>query len=267
MKSNLTINVVSALLSTFAIIPISSKAAIISAPLTISGITQEQVGPRANCSSGFGGTTIGTGISSLLGRVSLEANDCIAPAGNSFSFLGTMVFTMSSGDEFFADYGGYFTPTIFPSIFTLTNSFFKITGGTGNFLNASGGGTLLGGENIKTGLGLMQATGTISNFKNSNDSSEPKVAYQRIAGAEDNSIAAIAELNTSLIPGSITTLGDYFYQDQSGRILAVNTLPESGSWSLVGIGFACLAVMRRRKLRILQADHWQPGKDLAIERT
>src|SRR5574340_1832775 len=124
MKNNAKNEVVCALLSDLAIIPTASTAEIISAPLTISGITQEQVGPRGNCSSGFGGTTIGTGISSLLGRVSLEANDCITPAGNSFSFLGTMVFTMLSGDEFFADYGGSFTPTSYPSIFTLTNSFF-----------------------------------------------------------------------------------------------------------------------------------------------
>jgi hypothetical protein len=240
-------NVAAALLIASAVMPIAAKAAVLSAPLSITGVTQEEVGPRGECASHFGGTTTGMGISSPLGKVSLVANDCINVGESSISFLGNMVFTMSSGDEFFADYGGYFVPTSYPSIFTLNNAFFKITGGTGKFTNATGGGTLQGGENIDTGLGLMQATGTISNFKNSKDQSDPKTAYELMAGTANDPISAIAELNNSLIFNPTTTLGHYFQYDQSGRLLAENPLPEASSWALLGIGLASLAATRRRK--------------------
>jgi hypothetical protein len=242
-----------ALTIAIAITSTPAKAAVITSPVMISGITQEQVGYRENCPSHFGGTTIGTGISSLLGKVSLEANDCISSSENdpSFSFIGTMTFTLSSGNEFFAEYWGSFTPTSYPSIFTLTNSFFKITGGTGNFKGATGGGTLQGGENIDTGLGLMQATGTISDFKYSKNYSEPKTAYELMAGSANDPISMIAELNNSLISSPTTPLGQYFSQDQSA-LLAENTLPESSSWALLGIGLASLATIRRRKPKLCE---------------
>src|SRR5687768_1926544 len=108
------------------------------AALTISGIIQEHVGYRPDCASQFGGTITGTGTSSLLGTVSIEANDCITPVENYLSFEGKMIFTVSNGDEIFADYFGSFIPTNYPSIYTFKDSFFDIKGGTGNFLSARG---------------------------------------------------------------------------------------------------------------------------------
>ncbi|SOD41591.1 PEP-CTERM sorting domain-containing protein [Nitrosovibrio sp. Nv4] len=235
---------------------IAPLTAVEGAALTISGITQEEVGYRPDCASQFGGTTTGIGTSSLLGRVSLETNDCIIPIDDYFAFTGTMIFTVSSGDELFADYSGFFTPTISPSIFTLTDSIFNITGGTGSFRTATGGGTLLGGQNIQTGRGLMQATGTISDYKKYRDKSDrgesgplfsnlgtsSSIDDTAVMHGSGDEVAAI-----SLVPDSLT-LGDYFYQDQSGQLLAINELPESGSLSLLGIGLAGLAVIRRRKL-------------------
>lgn len=60
-------------------------------------------------------------------------------------------------------------------------------------------------------------------------------------------------LDSGLFPHGLTrgnghTLGDYFYQDQNGQMLAVNGIPESASWSLLGIGLASLVAVRRRKL-------------------
>lgn len=251
-----------ALVATLAITSvIAPLTAVEGAALTISGITQEEVGYRPDCASQFGGTTTGIGTSSLLGRVSLETNDCIIPIDDYFAFTGTMTFTVSSGDELFADYSGFFTPTVYPSIFTLTDSIFNITGGTGSFRRATGGGTLLGGQNILTGYGLMQATGTISDYKKYRDKSDrdesdrdksgPPFSNLRTSSSIDDTavmhgsgdeVAAI-----SLVPDSLT-LGDYFYQDQSGQLLAINELPTSGSLSLLGIGLASIAVIRRRKL-------------------
>lgn len=232
-------------------------ADVMSAPLTMSAIINEQLDYAPGCPSLVGGTISGTGISSL-GNISLAGNDCFTPIETGFSFAGKMVLSLSHGDELFADYSGFLTPTSYPSIFAFTNSIFKLTGGTGNFLNATGGGKLSGGENIQTGVGFIYASGKIFNVKKSRDFSEPVQASQRVAGSEDSltftdGIKGIGDLDTGLFPQGLTrgnghTLGDFFYQDQNGQILAINGLPESGSWSLLGIGLASLIAVRRRKL-------------------
>jgi hypothetical protein len=239
--------------SVMAIIP----ADVMSAPLTMSAIINEQLDYAPGCPSLVGGTISGTGISSPLGNISLAGNDCFTPIGTGFSFAGKMVITVSWGDELFADYSGSFTPTSNPSIFAFTNSIFKLTGGTGDFLKAKGSGKLLGGENIQTGLGFIYASGKISNFKQGKDHTGPKQAEQRIAGEDSQTFSdglkGIEGLDGGLFPHGLTrgnghTLGDYFYQDQNGQILAINGIPESASWSLLGIGLASLVAVRRRKL-------------------
>ncbi len=244
VSSNLIKHLVtSALAITSVIVPLAAESAL----LSISAITHEQTGYRPDCASGFGGTATGSGISSPLGAVSIETNDCIAPAGNNFSFIGEMVFTVSGGDELFADYSGSLTPTIYPSIFSLTQSVFRITGGTGNFLGASGHGTLQGIQDTATGRGLMQLTGQIAHAKKDRGKSEPLLFYQRASDSPDDSTMIYAGSDNSLFPGS-TTLGDYFYQDQNGQLLAINALPVSGSLSLLAIGLVSFTVTRRRKI-------------------
>ncbi|MGH8685730.1 MAG: PEP-CTERM sorting domain-containing protein [Nitrosospira sp.] len=243
-------NVASVLLTTSLMMSITAATDAMSAPLTVNAIIEEETGFRPGCASQLGGTITGTGTSSLLGRVSLEGNDCITPMGTFFSFEGKMTFTVSSGDEIFADYYGLFTPTSYPSIFTFTNSFFDITGGTGNFLHADGGGKLLGGEDISTGWGVLRATGTIVDFIRDQDHKGKSKDHEdrdkdRNTGLND--ISTIAGLDNSLLPNR-QTLGDFFSQDQNGQLLAVNALPESGSLALLGIGLATLMVIRRRKL-------------------
>jgi hypothetical protein len=244
VSSNLIKHLVaSAFAITSVVVPLAAESAL----LSISGITHEQTGYRPDCASGFGGTTTGAGISSLLGAVSFEGSDCITPVANYFSFIGEMVFTVSGGDELFADYSGSFTPTAYPSIFSLTGSTFKITGGTGNFLGAKGDGTLQGVQNIANGIGLMQLTGQIANFKKDRGKSEPLLFYQRASDSPDDSTMIYTGSDNSLFPGS-TTLGDYFYPDQNGQLLAVNALPVSGSLSLLAIGLVSFIVIRRRRI-------------------
>jgi hypothetical protein len=255
-------NVASVLLTTSVIMSITAATDVMSAPLTISAIIHEDVtptflNPASRCTSPLEGTITGTGRSSLLGNVSVEASDCITPnpTQNSFAFNdGKMIFTVLSGewsgDEIFANYHGEFTPTSAPSIFTFTDAVFKITGGTGDFLHAKGGGKLLGGEDISTGWGVVRATGTISNFIRDQDHKGKSKDHEdrdkdRNTGLND--ISTIAGLDNSLLPNR-QTLGDFFSQDQNGQLLAVNALPESGSLALLGIGLATLMVIRRRKL-------------------
>lgn len=252
-------------------------ADVMSAPLTITAIINEQIDFAPGCPSLVGGTISGTGISSPLGNISLAGNDCFTPIETGFSFAGKMVLTVSRGDELFADYSGFFTPTSYPSIFAFTNSIFKLTGGTGDFLNATGGGKLSGGENIQTGVGFIYASGNIFNVKKGKDHSESTQAKQRIAGSEDNLTFTdwskrIGGLDSGLFPYGLTrgnghTLGDYFYQDQNGQILAINGIPESASWSLMGIGLASLVAVRRRKLSdssSCQRTIHNPGDDCRV---
>ncbi|MDN5936269.1 MAG: PEP-CTERM sorting domain-containing protein, partial [Nitrosospira sp.] len=81
---------------------------------------------------------------------------------------------------------------------------------------------------------------------------------QRIAGSADSlaltdgssSTITTVGLDSGLFldgqsPGQ--TIGELFYQDRDGQLLAINALPETGSLALMGIGLASLVIIRRRK--------------------
>lgn len=210
-----------------ALAPISGAEATL---FTVSAVIQEHIQPESGCApfpggpSLPGGTITGSGVSSF-GVVSVTANDCITPAADLsyFSFQGKMTFTFFGGDEIFADYWGQFVP-VSSSIFTLKNSFFDITGGTGRFRNADGGknsGRLYGTEVISgdfsSGQGLIQAIGDISFPQKSKKGLE-----------------------------SSLELLDFADPAGGNAIVAINELPESGSLALFGIGLASLAFVRRR---------------------
>lgn len=216
--------------------------------LTINAIIREEVGYQADrgCASHFGGTITGTGGSSLLGTVSIAASDCIIPAGNNLSFDGKMTFTVPSRGEIFADYFGLFAPTMLPSIFTLKDSFFSITGGTGSFLGAKGGGKLFGTEDILSGWGLMQATGEISDYKKSRQGTESRLELFGLADPASSSPYTMEAEGVRDLNGNAPVLGDFYKSDRVGSaIVAINQVPESGSLALLGIGLASLAFVRR----------------------
>ena len=130
--------------------------------LELSGVLQEIPGPSLRCASKFGGTILGYGNSALLGRVSFLSSDCITPSGTSFTFSdGKFMITTLTGEMLFADYSGQFVPTGEGTNYVFSNASFQITGGTGKYAKATGGGTLLGGEDMKTGQGTIQLKGTI----------------------------------------------------------------------------------------------------------
>lgn len=134
-------------------------------PLAISAVIQESVGPMARCASQFGGTITGHANSALLGRVVLIGTDCITPSGPLFNFAqGKMIITTITGEQLYAEYSGQFVPTGEGAKYVFNNTTFQITGGTGRYWRASGGGTLTGGEDMVTGAGTAELDGKINMF-------------------------------------------------------------------------------------------------------
>jgi hypothetical protein len=132
-------------------------------PLEITGVLQEVPGPSARCPSKFGGSITGHGSSAQLGRLAFVANDCITPDGYIFNFSkGRIIFMTMSGDQLFADYSGQFVPTGVGTNYVFSGATFQITGGTGQYLFASGGGSFLGGEDMANGSGNIKLTGKVS---------------------------------------------------------------------------------------------------------
>ncbi|WP_051293772.1 hypothetical protein [Pseudoduganella violaceinigra] len=131
--------------------------------LEVAGVIQEMPGPMARCASKFGGTITGHGNSSPLGRVAFVASDCITPNGPIFNFdRGRFIIMTQSGDQLFADYSGQFVPTGQGTNYAFSGASFQIVGGTGRYMFASGGGQLLGGEDMVTGAGNITLKGRIS---------------------------------------------------------------------------------------------------------
>lgn len=247
MKTNVTNKTItSALLMLSVAAPLAISTDARSAALSVSSIIHETIAsPDLSCGSFVGGTITGTGISSLLGQVSISAKDCITPFPDGhFSFAGKMTFGTAIG-SIFADYEGLFTPTILPSIFLFTDTSFTITGGTGSFQKAKGSGTFIGGENISSGNGLLLVSGTVSNYTKLKPSG---LLLSSLTSTSDGSFdaTAIAALDpTPLSPGM--TLGQYLVTDQNAEVLADTPVPEPMSLALMGIGLASFALARRRK--------------------
>src|SRR5262249_18850766 len=62
---------------------------------------------------------------------------------DTLTFVGSFTWVAANGDEIFADFVGSEVPSAKPGIFDVVLSF-EITGGTGQFAGASGGGTAVG---------------------------------------------------------------------------------------------------------------------------
>ena len=130
--------------------------------IEISGVLMEQAGPAARCPSQFGGTITGHGNSAQIGRVAFVATDCITPAPPLFNFSqGRFIIMTISGDQIFAEYNGQFVPTGVGAKYIFSGATFQITGGSGKYHKASGGGELTGGQDMVTGMGEVKLSGKI----------------------------------------------------------------------------------------------------------
>lgn len=116
----------------------------------------------------------GSGRATPLGAVTVESSDCINPLGlfdpsspgtGAFLFVSKapgMTFTAQNGDRLFVTYSGTLLPKR-NGPHRISGSF-VITGGTGSYAGAVGGGILFGTEDISQGTsghGVLEAVGTI----------------------------------------------------------------------------------------------------------
>ena len=136
------------------------------APFEATVTTTEALRPNPLACRGFpfiAGRTTGTGTASLLGTIKGTGTDCIHPHRKGrFSFSnGKLTMVSTSGEQLRAEYSGQLTPTATAKVYTIAGTY-RITGGTGRFAAATGGGTLSGVENISTRRGRFEFTGVIS---------------------------------------------------------------------------------------------------------
>ncbi len=114
------------------------------------------------------GTITGTGLANVVGAFTVTSTDCIRSnvPGQFFPpytfSSSTFTLTAANGDQIVATYGG--NAELSPLGLLVLTGTYTITGGTGQFRDASGSGTLAGVENIATdpARGFVTLTGQIS---------------------------------------------------------------------------------------------------------
>jgi len=103
----------------------------------------------------------GTGPSTHLGRLTVDQSNCAAPLGTTFAITdGEFTLTAANGDRIVGTYSGELVP-LAPPLFSIDGPF-TITGGTGRFTGATGGGDVSGVQNLATGDARISLVGTVS---------------------------------------------------------------------------------------------------------
>lgn len=93
----------------------------------------------------------GAGHALHLGRIKVQQSHCIdltSPDPLAFTD-GVFTLTAANGDTVTGTYGGRLQPTVTPDLFYIDGTF-VITGGTGRFAGASGGGAATGMTDLLT---------------------------------------------------------------------------------------------------------------------
>lgn len=132
--------------------------------LEISGVFQEVVTPSLLCPSKTAGNLAGYGDSEELGgRVVFLSSDCFTQNGTTFTFSnGKFLITTMTGELLFANYSGQAIPTGQGTQAAFNGATFQITGGTGRYAKASGGGNITGTEDLVTAKGTIKLSGKIT---------------------------------------------------------------------------------------------------------
>lgn len=112
----------------------------------------------------FAVTTSGSGHASHLGKVtvsSTETLDFVTSPGSVVLHDGLLVMTAANGDQLYWSYEGTGSPPDESGESALAGTF-VITGGTGRFADATGGGAFEGTGNAVTGMASLSYVGSIA---------------------------------------------------------------------------------------------------------
>lgn len=143
--------------------PAGPATSLVTKPLVVAGVLHEVLGPSPRCPSKLGGTLAGHGNDPLLGQVAFMGKDCVTPNGPLLNFGdGRITLLTESGEVIYANYSGQAVPTGEGSKVVYSNATFQITGGTGRYRRASGGGDFTGNQDLVTGAGTIKLNGKIT---------------------------------------------------------------------------------------------------------
>ena len=136
-------------------------------PFKASVVTQETLTlDLGRCSGSFlVGTTTGQGTASHMGAVTLAATDCPHTQNfvNFFFSDGRLTLTAANGDKLTAIYSGTLLPVPGANLpMHAINGVFAVTGGSGRFAGARGGGSLQGSEDLATLKGHFEVSGMLT---------------------------------------------------------------------------------------------------------
>ncbi|MDB5758061.1 MAG: hypothetical protein JWM30_1350 [Burkholderia sp.] len=122
--------------------------------------------PDAGCPI-LTGIISGQGTATHLGRTAISGTNCVTPPAEGappvYNFAnGKIILMAANGDTLNGTFSGSFVPTGKGTVFTVVDGTYSFSRGTGRFAAATGTGKLTGTQDIATGKGKLQATGTIS---------------------------------------------------------------------------------------------------------
>jgi len=130
--------------------------------LEVKGVFTEKVGPAPQCASNLGGKLAGHGETAEGTPVAFVGGDCFAQSGTTFTFSnGKFILLYPNGDQIFANYSGQFVPTGAGTTYVMNGGTFTITGGSGTYSRALGGGYLSGTEDLSNGAGTIELSGRV----------------------------------------------------------------------------------------------------------
>lgn len=120
-----------------------------------------------NCPGGLRLNVTEVGHLTQMGAITASAFVCQKLDPNGLSFNGQFTYTAANGDTVSGTFFGKLVP-VSGTLYQVQGEQFTITGGTGRFAGASGGGIVVGTVDLASGERVHQIDGSISSVGSGN---------------------------------------------------------------------------------------------------
>ena len=136
-------------------------------PFTATFSIDESLGEGTGPTCPLIGVISGQGTATHLGRTAISGTNCVTPPAPGtppvYNFAdGSIILMAANGDTLNGTFSGSFVPTGKGTVFAVVNGTYSFNRGTGRFAAATGSGVLTGTQDIASGKGQLQASGTLS---------------------------------------------------------------------------------------------------------